>query len=77
MVKSICLFQVEFKYKLAWVYGISNNSTWIADPINGIGSFTIFSGSYNLTSHSSRENWEQGGGTFIYNFPTLGPYKVK
>ncbi|CAC5420582.1 unnamed protein product [Mytilus coruscus] len=67
---------VEFKYKLAWFLGSEDAATWTAIPSNGGSSVTVYSGQYVKTATNSLENWEQGEGTFTYNFTTTGPYRV-
>ena len=49
----------------------------MAVPVNGGLSFPVGSVGYIQTATNTAENWEQGEKTFTYDFPTLGPYRVR
>ncbi|CAG2201468.1 NOTCH2 [Mytilus edulis] len=74
----LCTFsEVEFKYKLAWRYTMASSAIWKAVPVNGGSSLTVYSGPYIQSGSNAAENWEEGGITFNYDFPSKGPYRVR
>jgi hypothetical protein len=53
------------------------STNWMAEPVNGGLSFPVGSVGYIQTATNTAENWELGEKTFTYDFPTLGPYRVR
>lgn len=70
-------YQVEFKYSLSWAHGRGHAPSWNAVNLKDNTTFNVGSGNYSVVANNSAENWERGEATFIYNFPTKGPYRIR
>ncbi|CAG2251905.1 Fibropellin-1,Neurogenic locus notch homolog protein 2,Neurogenic locus notch homolog protein 1,Fibropellin-3,Sushi, von Willebrand factor type A, EGF and pentraxin domain-containing protein 1,Neurogenic locus notch homolog protein 3,Protein eyes shut homolog,Neurogenic locus Notch protein [Mytilus edulis] len=68
--------KVEFKYSLSWAHGQGSAPSWQVVNLKDSSTLTIGSGNYSVVANNSAENWERGEATFIYDFPSKGPYRV-
>ena len=74
----ILQLQVEFNFRLGWALGQAETiASWTAVPVNGGLSFPVGFVGYIQTAKNTNESWEQGERNFTYDFPTLGPYRVR